>query len=100
MEDGSLRCDVNISVRQVHRERTTTEEGVTAPPLNTGAGDDGTLSRPWVAYATQGFGQRVEVKNLNSVRNVVRAVDHEAYRQISIYGTKVVSLWLHLRSLV
>jgi len=49
MEEGSLRCDANISLM-----------------LN-GAKD---------------FGKKVEVKNMNSVRNVQRAIDHEVLRQI------------------
>jgi aspartyl-tRNA(Asn)/glutamyl-tRNA(Gln) amidotransferase subunit B len=47
MEEGDLRCDVNVSV---HRE-----------------------GKPW--------GARVEVKNLNSFRNVRRALQHEIERQ-------------------
>jgi aspartyl-tRNA(Asn)/glutamyl-tRNA(Gln) amidotransferase subunit B len=49
MEEGSLRCDANISVM-----------------LN---------------GASQ-FGKKVEVKNMNSIRNVQRAIDHEIERQI------------------
>jgi aspartyl-tRNA(Asn)/glutamyl-tRNA(Gln) amidotransferase subunit B len=48
MEEGSLRCDANISIR---------EQGTTA------------------------FGTRCEVKNLNSIRNVRRAMDFEFKRQ-------------------
>jgi aspartyl-tRNA(Asn)/glutamyl-tRNA(Gln) amidotransferase subunit B len=48
MEEGSLRCDANISIR---------EQGATA------------------------FGTRCEVKNLNSIRNVRRAMDFEFNRQ-------------------
>ncbi len=51
MEEGSLRCDANISVRK----KGTTE-----------------------------FGTRCEVKNMNSFRNVQRAIDFEAKRQIDI----------------
>lgn len=53
MEEGSLRCDANISVRK--------------------KGD------------TQ-LGTKVEVKNLNSIRNVKRAIDAEAKRLIDILG--------------
>lgn len=49
MEEGSLRCDANISVR---KKGTTT------------------------------FGKKVEVKNMNSIRNVQRAIDYEVKRQI------------------
>jgi aspartyl-tRNA(Asn)/glutamyl-tRNA(Gln) amidotransferase subunit B len=51
MEEGSLRCDANVSVR-----------------LN---GD------------TE-FGKKVEVKNMNSFRNVARAIEHEFERQIEM----------------
>ncbi|MCB9020544.1 MAG: Asp-tRNA(Asn)/Glu-tRNA(Gln) amidotransferase subunit GatB [Chitinophagales bacterium] len=50
MEEGSLRCDANISVRKK------------------GASE---------------FGVKVEVKNMNSIRNVKRAIDHEIERQIA-----------------
>lgn len=51
MEEGSMRCDANISVRK--------------------KGDPK-------------LGNRCEVKNLNSIRNVQRAIDYEAHRQISV----------------
>lgn len=51
MEEGSLRCDVNVSVMRRGADK---------------------------------FGQRVEVKNLNSFRNVQRAIEHEVERQIGI----------------
>ncbi|MBL7748707.1 MAG: Asp-tRNA(Asn)/Glu-tRNA(Gln) amidotransferase subunit GatB [Chitinophagaceae bacterium] len=54
MEEGSLRCDANISVRK--------------------KGD--TL-----------LGTKVEVKNLNSIRNVKRAIETEAARLIDILET-------------
>jgi aspartyl-tRNA(Asn)/glutamyl-tRNA(Gln) amidotransferase subunit B len=51
MEEGSLRCDANISVRL--KGETT-------------------------------FNNRCEVKNLNSIRNLQRAIDHEFARQTAI----------------
>ncbi|MBO0949979.1 Asp-tRNA(Asn)/Glu-tRNA(Gln) amidotransferase subunit GatB [Fibrella forsythiae] len=51
MEEGSLRCDVNVSIRP----RGATE-----------------------------LGTKVEVKNLNSIRNVQRAVDSEFSRQVAV----------------
>jgi aspartyl-tRNA(Asn)/glutamyl-tRNA(Gln) amidotransferase subunit B len=51
MEEGSMRCDANISVRL---------KGDTK------------------------LGRRTEVKNMNSVRNVQRAIDYEVKRQIDI----------------
>ena len=60
MEEGSLRCDANISVMPV---RTTT------------------------------FGQRVEIKNMNSIKNVQLAIEHEIERQIQVLeaGEKVIA---------
>ena len=49
MEEGSLRCDANISVMLKDAKQ---------------------------------FGKKVEVKNMNSIRNVQRAIDHEIERQI------------------
>lgn len=51
MEEGSMRCDVNVSVRRV---------GDTA------------------------FGTRCEVKNVNSIRHVMSAIEFEARRQVEI----------------
>jgi aspartyl-tRNA(Asn)/glutamyl-tRNA(Gln) amidotransferase subunit B len=51
MEEGSVRCDANISVR---------------------------------LKGNVAFGNRCEVKNLNSIRNVQRAIDHEFERQVNI----------------
>ena len=49
MEEGSMRCDANVSVRPVGQVE---------------------------------FGQRTEVKNMNSIRNVQRAINFEINRQI------------------
>ena len=59
MEEGSMRCDANISIRL---------KGETA------------------------LGTRVEVKNLNSIRNVKRAIDLEVNRLIDIVesGEKIL----------
>ncbi len=51
MEEGSMRCDVNVSVRPEGREK---------------------------------FGTKVEVKNMNSFRNVQRAIDFEIKRQVAL----------------
>ena len=50
MEEGSLRCDANISI--MLKGSTT-------------------------------YGKKVEVKNMNSMRNVQRAIDFEIERQIT-----------------
>jgi len=51
LEEGSMRCDANISVR--------------------------------LKGATK-FGQKVEVKNMNSLRNVQRAIEFEIKRQVDL----------------
>ncbi len=51
MEEGSLRCDVNISLRPV---------------------------------GSQTYGQRCEVKNINSMRFARKAIDYEVARQTAI----------------
>src|SRR5262252_7896870 len=65
MEEGSLRCDANVSVRL-----TSAKE----------------------------FGTKVEVKNLNSFRFLVKALEHEVERHIAVLesGGKIVQetrLW-------
>jgi aspartyl-tRNA(Asn)/glutamyl-tRNA(Gln) amidotransferase subunit B len=65
MEEGSLRCDANVSVRPRGREK---------------------------------FGTRTELKNMNSFRNVERAITYEIERQIELIesGGEVVQqtlLW-------
>lgn len=50
MEEGSLRCDANVSV---------------------------------MLKDAREYGKKVEVKNMNSIRNVQRAIDHEIERQIA-----------------
>ncbi|MCC8426218.1 Asp-tRNA(Asn)/Glu-tRNA(Gln) amidotransferase subunit GatB [Mucilaginibacter sp. UR6-11] len=51
MEEGSMRCDANISVR---------------------------------LHGAAEYGNRCEVKNLNSIRNVQRAIEHEFARQVKV----------------
>jgi len=64
MEEGSLRCDANISIRK----NGTTE-----------------------------FGTRCEVKNLNSIRNVRRAMEFEFNRQVEVieHGGKIIQSTLN-----
>ncbi len=51
MEEGSLRCDANVSVRPRGQKE---------------------------------FGTRTELKNMNSFRNVEKAIEYEIYRQIEL----------------
>lgn len=60
MEEGSLRCDANVSI------------------MLKGAAE---------------YGKKVEVKNMNSFRNVARAIEHEVERQIELLeqGVEIIS---------
>jgi aspartyl-tRNA(Asn)/glutamyl-tRNA(Gln) amidotransferase subunit B len=60
MEEGSLRCDANVSV---------------------------------MLKDANEFGKKVEIKNMNSIRNVQRAIDHEVERQINLIerGEQIIS---------
>ncbi len=65
MEEGSLRCDANISVRKKGDEK---------------------------------LGVKVEIKNMNSFKNVQKALDYEAQRQIKMMesGERIIQetrLW-------
>ncbi|MCP4395597.1 MAG: Asp-tRNA(Asn)/Glu-tRNA(Gln) amidotransferase subunit GatB [Alphaproteobacteria bacterium] len=52
MDEGSMRCDVNVSVRPVGNDELRT---------------------------------RCEIKNVNSVRFVMQAIEHEAERHVDVY---------------
>jgi aspartyl-tRNA(Asn)/glutamyl-tRNA(Gln) amidotransferase subunit B len=60
MEEGSLRCDANVSIMPVH--------------------------------ATE-LGKKVEIKNMNSIRHVQRAIDAEINRQLKLVekGEELIS---------
>lgn len=51
MEEGSLRADVNVSLRKI---------------------------------GSQTLGTKVEIKNMNSLRNIQRAIEHECVRQAAL----------------
>jgi aspartyl-tRNA(Asn)/glutamyl-tRNA(Gln) amidotransferase subunit B len=76
MEEGSLRCDVNISIRP--------------NPINEDENEDIEINGYMTmdkSTAKNPMGERVEVKNLNSIRSVIRAIDYEVERQM--YGAEV-----------
>ncbi len=54
MDQGSMRCDINVSVRPVGENTLRT---------------------------------RAEIKNVNSIRFVTQAIEHEAMRQVELYDT-------------
>ncbi|WP_026952388.1 Asp-tRNA(Asn)/Glu-tRNA(Gln) amidotransferase subunit GatB [Algoriphagus mannitolivorans] len=60
MEEGSMRCDANVSV---------------------------------MLKGAHEYGKKVEVKNMNSFRNVAKAIDHEFERQVALIekGETIIS---------
>ncbi|MFA6587508.1 MAG: Asp-tRNA(Asn)/Glu-tRNA(Gln) amidotransferase subunit GatB [Patescibacteria group bacterium] len=64
MEQGHLRCDANISLRPIP------EETLTAP----------------IQPNEHGFFPKTEIKNLNSFRNVERALNYEIKRQTELWN--------------
>ncbi len=60
MEEGSLRCDANVSI---------------------------------MLKDAKEFGKKVEVKNMNSIKNVAKAIEHEVERQIELIedGDEIIS---------
>ena len=77
MEEGSLRCDVNISVRRLGG-------GGSGDSGSGGSGGSGSgdSNGDELLVPLGPMGERVEIKNLNSIRSVVRAIDYEVERQI------------------
>lgn len=65
MEEGSLRCDLNISIA----------------PLGENTGIQVDPDNPFREHLPPGTGHRVEVKNLNSIKQVAQAAEYEAIRQ-------------------
>lgn len=61
MEKGNLRCDANVSVRKINSGRANASTG-----------------------GEEKLGTRCEIKNLNSMRNIGRAIEFEAARQVEI----------------
>jgi len=75
MEEGSLRCDLNVSIAPI------LHDGYVAPS----SGSDLHESNPFASYLPINTGHRVEVKNLNSFKQVVAAAEFEARRQAYVY---------------
>jgi len=69
MEEGSLRCDLNVSICPISPSDENEDE---ADPNN-----------PFNKYLPKGVGNRVEVKNLNSLRQIIQSAEYEALRQTS-----------------
>jgi aspartyl-tRNA(Asn)/glutamyl-tRNA(Gln) amidotransferase subunit B len=69
MEEGSVRCDLNVSICPISLSDNNKEE---ADPDN-----------PFKKYLPKGVGNRVEVKNLNSLKQIIQSAEFEALRQTS-----------------
>ena len=69
MEEGSLRCDLNVSIY----------------PLSDKGKDFSNIeeeeNNPFQQYLPEGVGNRVEVKNLNSIKQIIQSAEYEAIRQ-------------------
>ncbi|CAN5864625.1 Asp-tRNA(Asn)/Glu-tRNA(Gln) amidotransferase subunit GatB [soil metagenome] len=59
LEEGSMRCDANVSIRPAPRAGNAHDPG-------------------------EPYGTRAEIKNMNSVRSLGRAIDFEIARQIDV----------------
>jgi aspartyl-tRNA(Asn)/glutamyl-tRNA(Gln) amidotransferase subunit B len=68
MEDGSIRVDLNISIAPTNKDDSQNN-------INT------ENNNPFQKYLPPGVGNRVEVKNLNSVRQIIQSVEYEGLRQ-------------------
>lgn len=87
MEEGSLRCDVNVSVRERRdggrvgcADPCQTPSANLARQLATAAAARSlTRAPPHAARAA-----RVEIKNLNSTRSIARAIDFESRRHAAL----------------
>ncbi len=75
MDQGSMRCDVNLSLSPVVSTGSTSGDGSTSVPLGT----------------------RTETKNVNSLRSVERAARYEISRQAALLagGQKIVQETRH-----
>lgn len=81
MENGSLRCDLNISIAPLS---SFSLEG----DLMNDCDEDDDNNNPFQKMLPKGTGQRVEVKNLNSLKQIVWATEYEAKRQASLRYNK------------
>jgi aspartyl-tRNA(Asn)/glutamyl-tRNA(Gln) amidotransferase subunit B len=73
MEEGSLRCDLNVSVCPVSCD---SDDSVSS--------QDDDVENPFHMYLPKGVGQRVEVKNLNSLKQIIHSTEYEALRQSAL----------------
>mmetsp|Transcript_50856 Transcript_50856/g.59410 ORF Transcript_50856/g.59410 Transcript_50856/m.59410 type:complete len:386 (+) Transcript_50856:328-1485(+) len=83
MHTGSLRCDLNVSLAPVVDDDDDGSPSVHAGNRYEmdGDGDAANKDNPFGKYLPPNTGNRVEVKNLNSVRQVILATEYEALRQ-------------------
>ncbi len=73
MEDGSLRCDLNISIAPIATASTTqAQHELNRSRTICGGGE-------YVSSLPVNCGKRVEVKNLNSIRQIILATEYEAF---------------------
>ena len=73
MEDGSLRIDLNVSIAPINDQEAHNM------PLDHDLNEQS--ANPFQKYLPKGAGNRIEVKNLNSLRQIIQSVEYEGLRQ-------------------
>jgi aspartyl-tRNA(Asn)/glutamyl-tRNA(Gln) amidotransferase subunit B len=79
MEEGSLRCDLNVSIAPIVVEQLSP-----SPPSSSSSSSSSQQAAAVVVDSesiVQYTGNRVEVKNLNSLRQIQLAAEYESLRQ-------------------
>jgi len=71
MEEGSLRCDLNVSIAPIMDDNSNSTRN--------------NRNNEYVASLPFNCGKRVEVKNLNSIRQIILATEYEVCRQAKSY---------------
>ena len=84
MEEGSLRCDLNVSIAPIIEENCASDNDLSLQTLQI-LSDDNRIGKEEdlqrLLHLPPNTGHRVEVKNLNSLRQIVAAAEYEALRQ-------------------
>ena len=78
MEEGSFRCDLNISIAPYDAQNDTIHTHTNNNNVDVDDDDD---EEKWDTNLLSLAGNRVEVKNLNSLRQILLAAQYEAERQ-------------------
>lgn len=77
MEEGSLRCDLNVSIAPIRDDKSNSTSNI--------------RNNEFFASLPFNCGKRVEVKNLNSIRQIILATEYEVCRQAKSYYYKTLN---------